>query len=169
MIAIAIVTATRFHICDFQLWELASWFIKARALLVMWATFKIFPLTVALIFPLMAGPWNPSVQVLSSVKAALTQVCTSFIVWSKFEFLSPDISLIDFRISSTESCSSSTQSFMEETSLGFNPWLLESIEISEEVDFADWRVKLRAVSVRSTGFVCMKLAYFERELKQSLG
>lgn len=138
--------------------------IKAKALLVNWAVCTILSLTAVFKVPFIASPSNPSVQVLSSVKAALTQVCTSLIIILKLDFLAWLISLMDFLSSYTASLNSSTQSFMADTSLGFKPWLRERLDILAEVDLADDSVTLRAALARSLGLVWIVLEWIEREV-----
>ncbi|CAK9163842.1 unnamed protein product [Ilex paraguariensis] len=75
----------------------------------------------------------------------------------------------DFLSWSTESLSSSTQSCIAATSLGFIPWLCDSLTIIVDVDRAVLRETERAVWARSFGSVRMALEWLESELKQSLG
>ncbi|EYU24973.1 hypothetical protein MIMGU_mgv1a015918mg [Erythranthe guttata] len=141
--------------------------MRAKALLVICATLTILVRTAVLAAPFMNFPAKPSMQVSSSVKAALTQVWMSLIIIAKFDpppppLISWFISAMDFLSSSTESLSSSTQSRMAPASRRVIPAARESVAMSAEVERAESRLTERAAWARSFGSFLMAVAWLER-------
>lgn len=141
--------------------------MKARAILVKRAILRTNPRTKIFIFPLVV---KSSMQVSSSVKAALTHVWTSFIWssnWGPFrEWFS---SVIDLWSSYTESLTTSTHSIRAAVSPGFKARFLVRFLSIFDVDCVVLKVTRRAVMARSLGLVLISVAYFARVLLHKFG
>lgn len=145
---------------------------SASALLVTWATLVIRVLIEYLILPSMARPENPSAQVLSSVSAALIQVCKLLMchVYSgplaRPMLLSSRTDLVSL---STLSLTSSKQSLMADRTLGFSPRNLVSLATNFFVDSARSTLTDSAAITNLLGLLLMEAAYVESDSTQTAG
>lgn len=149
-----------------------KWLQSASALLVTWARLVIRALIEDLILPFKAPPENPSMQVLSSVRAALTHVSTLLMChMNSFPRAWPMLfsSLIDLLRRSTLSLISSRQSLMAARSLGLSPWNLVSRTTNVWVDWARSRLTDKAVCTNWRGLRWMVGAYTDNDWTQTTG
>ena len=129
-------------------------------------TLRILLLIVFFTVLLTVMPANPSVHVVSSVKAeaALTQVFISSIWAITLELPSCSIADKDWLSWSMESLTFAMQSLMIATSLFVNPWFLDSFDIVEEQFFAAFKDTERAVLQSFWGFASILEAKGKRSL-----
>lgn len=145
---------------------------RARALLVTCATFVKRARIEDLIRPFKARPAKPSMQVPSSVSAALTQVCRLLMCHVKSGPLARPMflsSLTDLLSLSTLSLTSSRQSLRAEYSLGFSPRNFVSFATNAFVDWALSTLTVSAVVTSCFGLLLIEAAYVDSEFTHTAG